>query len=136
MPDIRRVVTNFLRYHGKILLLQRSQKVGTYQGVWAGCSGSIEDNEDPDERAVIEIEEETRLSKDQITLIRKGAPIKVIDEGRGITFIIHPYLWDIKTNQIQLDWEHINYKWIAPSEIKNFKTVPKLREVYDQVKDI
>ena len=62
MADIRPVVTNFLRYRGKILLLQRSSKVRTHRGKWAGVSGYIEGDEDPAERAIIEIKEETRIT--------------------------------------------------------------------------
>ena len=135
MADIRHVVTNILRYHGKILLLQRSSEVGTYKGKWAGCSGYVEGDEDPDERAIIEIEEETKLSRNQVSLIKKGETVKVVNEEKGITFIIHPYLFEIATDQIQIDWEHSNYKWVAPEEIKNFETVPKFEEVYNNVSD-
>ena len=135
MADIRHVVTNILRYRGKILLLQRSSEVGTYKGKWAGCSGYIEGDEDPDKRAVIEIEEETKLTRDQITLIKKGETVEVFNEEKGITFIIHPYLFELATDQIQIDWEHTNYKWVAPEEIKNFETVPKFEEVYKKVRN-
>jgi len=135
MTDIRRVVTSFLRYNGKILVFQRSSKVGTYQGHWAGCSGYIEGNEDPYNRALIEIQEETKLPPEKVKLVRKGSPVEVKDDEKGITWIIYPFLFDIATDQIQLDWEHINYKWITPDEIKYLKTVPKLKEVFDQVKD-
>ncbi|NVM30309.1 MAG: NUDIX pyrophosphatase [Candidatus Helarchaeota archaeon] len=135
MTDIRHVVTSFLRFQGKILLLQRSSRVGTYQGQWAGCSGYIEGNEVPYDRAIIEIWEETKLTEDQVTLIKKGDPIEIIDEGKGITWIVHPFLFEIVTDQIQLDWEHKNYKWIPPDELSNFQTVPKLKETYEQVQN-
>lgn len=40
-----KVVTVFLRRGGRILILKRSRKVGSYQGRWAGISGFIEENE-------------------------------------------------------------------------------------------
>lgn len=136
MSDIRHVVTNFLRYQGKILLFQRSLKVGTYQGKWAGCSGYIEGDEDPDIRAIIEIKEETKLTENQIVLIKKGETLKVNDEEKGIIFIVHPYLWETKTDQIEIDWEHKNFKWIAPGDITNYSTVPKLKDALEKVLDI
>ena len=39
----REVVTAFLRARGKILIVRRSRKVGTYQGRWSGISGYLED---------------------------------------------------------------------------------------------
>jgi len=69
MVDKKCIVTSFLRFQGKILLLQRSSKVGTYKGKWAGCSGYLEKDEDPFPRAVTEIQEELKISGVQITLI-------------------------------------------------------------------
>ena len=134
MVDVRKVVTSFLRFQGKILILQRSTKVGTYQGKWGAVSGYIEGNEDPDIRAIIEIKEEVGLSKDQITLVKKGAPLQILDEGKGITWIVHPYLFEVSTDQIQLDWEHQKCQWIAPEDLKNFQTVPELNKTFERVK--
>jgi len=69
MVDKKCIVTSFLRFQGKILLLQRSSKVGPYKGKWAGCSGYLEKDEDPFTRAVTEIQEELKISSVQITLI-------------------------------------------------------------------
>ncbi|MHA1276749.1 MAG: NUDIX domain-containing protein [Candidatus Helarchaeota archaeon] len=135
MVDIRHVVTSFLRYQGKILLLQRSSQVGTYQERWAGCSGYIEGNENPYERAVIEIREETQLTPETLTLIKEGSPLEIHDDEKGIIWIVHPFLFEISIDQIQLDWEHKNYKWITPEELSNYHTVPKLKETYEQLKD-
>ena len=55
------IITAFIEYRGKILLLRRSQKVKTMKGKWAGVSGYIEKSEEPVTRAVTEIEEETGL---------------------------------------------------------------------------
>jgi 8-oxo-dGTP pyrophosphatase MutT (NUDIX family) len=136
MQNKKYIVTSFLRYHGKILLLQRSSKVSTYTGKWAGCSGYLEEkNEDPDKRAIIEIQEELKIPSDQITLIKKGDPLEIID--KKTTWVVHPYLFETETDQIQLDWEHQNYIWLYPEEIEtiNLETVPKLRETFDQVKE-
>lgn len=117
-----------------ILLLQRSSKVGSYKGRWAGCSGYMEKDEDPDKRAIIEIQEELKIPSDQITLIKKGDPLEIKD--KKITWVVHPYLFETETDQIQLDWEHNKYMWLSPEEMEliNFETVPKLKETYDRVK--
>ena len=135
MVDKKSIVTSFVRFQGKILLLQRSSKVGTYKGKWAGCSGYLEEHEDPFERAVTEIQEELKISSDQITLIKRGNPFEILDEKIGTVWIVFPFLFETETNQIQLDWEHKNYVWISPADIKNFPTVPKLQETYDHIKD-
>ena len=49
------VVTSFLNYNNKILILKRSEKIRTMKGLWSGISGTIENNETPISRAKIEI---------------------------------------------------------------------------------
>ncbi|MDX1746036.1 MAG: NUDIX domain-containing protein, partial [Halobacteriales archaeon] len=55
----RHVVTVFLRNAGDVLLLKRSDAVGTYQSRWGAVSGYAEG--DPDAAARWEIGEETGL---------------------------------------------------------------------------
>ena len=64
------VVTSFLNYNNKILILKRSEKIRTMKGLWSGISGIIENNETPISRAKIEIFEEVGISEEHITLIK------------------------------------------------------------------
>ena len=50
-----KIVTSFLSFNNKILILKRSEKVKSMKGLWAGVSGIIENNESPINRAKIEI---------------------------------------------------------------------------------
>ncbi|MDI6704595.1 MAG: NUDIX domain-containing protein [bacterium] len=128
----RKVVTCFLEYDSKILILRRSKKVSTYRKRWAGVSGYIE--KEADTQALIEIEEETKLRKEDVELIRKGGPLEIIDKEKGIKWWVHPYLFHVKDpGKIEIDWEHTETKWIKPTTINRFKTVPKLKETLDRV---
>jgi 8-oxo-dGTP diphosphatase len=51
MLQEKKVVTCFLESNGAILILRRSELVGSYQGRWAGVSGYIEQENTPDEQA-------------------------------------------------------------------------------------
>ncbi|HEO64387.1 MAG TPA: hypothetical protein ENI73_00810, partial [Spirochaetes bacterium] len=77
---INQVVTSFLLYDQKILILKRSQKVGSQRGKWAGVSGYLEGNE-PLNQAYKEIREETSLGEKDIILIKEGSYI----DFQGIT---------------------------------------------------
>ena len=55
MLQEKRVVTCFLESANEILILRRSEQVGSYRGRWAGVSGYIETT--ADEQALVEIEE-------------------------------------------------------------------------------
>jgi len=121
----RRVVTSFLRSSGKILLLHRSEAVGTHRGRWAGVSGYIEGGEEPHERALIEIAEETGLSPGEVKLVKAGEPLP-INNSEG-SWLVHPFLFDISDrHKIRLDWEHTEYRWVDPEEIVHHETVPGL----------
>ena len=128
----KQVVTCFLESDGEILILRRSERVGSYQGRWAGVSGYVETT--PDEQALVEIGEETGLGGEDLRLIKKGRPLSVEDEKLGVRWIVHPYLFHIKEKgKISIDWEHKEVKWIKPEEIVNYRTVPQLKETLDEV---
>jgi len=126
------VVTCFLESNGEILILCRSQQVGSYQGRWAGVSGYIDTS--ADEQALAEIEEETSLSGEDLKLIKKGKPLPIKDEKLGIKWIVHPYLFHIKDrDKIKIDWEHKAIRWIDPKNIDDYQTVPMLKETLARV---
>ena len=127
------IVTAFIEYRGKILLLRRSQKVKTMKGKWAGVSGYIEKSEEPVTRAVTEIEEETGFTNENIKFLEEGKPLEAADRPNNITWVVHPFYFRSNTDDVQLDWEHDAYKWINPSEIEKFETVPRLKEPFDRV---
>ena len=124
------VVTCFIECDGRILILRRSQIVGSFRGRWAGVSGYIETT--ADEQALVEIEEETGLCREDVELVKKGSPLSV--EGEGVRWVVYPFLFRIKErDKIRIDWEHSDKRWIAPDEIDNYQTVPMLKEALAQV---
>ena len=132
MLEERQVVTCFLESDGEILILRRSEQVGSYRGRWAGVSGYVEKN--ADEQALTEIEEETTLYGKDLKLIKRGKPLPVKDEKLGVKWVVHPYLFQIKDrNKIKIDWEHKEIRWIQPKELNNYQTVPMLKETLARV---
>ncbi|MBA7565708.1 MAG: NUDIX domain-containing protein [Dehalococcoidia bacterium] len=132
MLQEKKVVTCFLESGGEILILRRSGEVGSYRGSWAGVSGYIETT--ADEQALTEIEEEANLRRGDVELLKKGEPLAVEDEGLGIRWVVHPYLFRIKDrDKIRIDWEHKEARWIKPEDIDNYQTVPKLKEALSRV---
>ena len=129
------VVTAFIEYRGKVLLLRRSQRVKTMKGKWAGVSGYIEAYERPLVRAFKEIKEETGLTHKKVRILREGRPLEATDGTRpdSILWVVHPFYFRTSSNAINLDWEHDQYKWVNPNEIENLETVPRLKEALDRV---
>ncbi len=131
------VVTCFLlRRSGgddEILLLRRSQQVGTYRGRWAGVSGYIEET-DPLTQAYTEVEEEAGLARDDVQLLRAGEPLEVVDAEADRRWIVHPFLFEVREPAgIRADWEHTETRWIRPKEIFQYETVPQLAETLMRV---
>jgi 8-oxo-dGTP diphosphatase len=125
------VVTVFLeRSDGAILLLQRSDRVGSFQGRWAGVSGFLEDPT-PVDQAFREVREETGLARDEVRVAASGAPILARDDRR--IFIVHPFRFRVDRTDIRLDWEHTRAEWVRPEEIRRRPTVPKLDRVWEAI---
>ena len=130
---LREVVTVFLSHAGKVLVLKRSGRVGTYQGRWAGVSGYLEGSV-PLAQAYTELEEEVGLGKDQVRLIKAGIPAEVVDEREGRAWRVYPFLFAVhEPERIKLDWENTEMRWVHPSEISRLQTVPGLADVLQQV---
>ena len=127
------VVTVFLTHSDKVLVLKRSSKVGTYRGHWAGVSGYLE-SEDPLQQAYTEIAEEVGLSKQDVTLLKAGKPLEIVDNAQDRAWRVHPFLFSVhEPDKIRLDWENIAMRWILPAEIAGLQTVPALRETLARV---
>lgn len=129
------VVTCFLEFEGKILVLKRSGQVGTYQQKWAGISGYLEEGNKPLQQAVLEINEETGLSQNDYYLKNEGEPLTIQDINLQRTWVVHPFRFLLRNNnEIKLDWEHSEYCWVEPQKIAYLDTVPGLYEAWSRVK--
>jgi 8-oxo-dGTP pyrophosphatase MutT (NUDIX family) len=116
------VVTCFLMRRGNVLILRRSEKVGTYKCKWAGVSGYVEKGERPVDTAFKEVREETGLLKRDVRLVREGPAMPVACTN----FVVHPFLFEVRNGRVSIDWEHSDFRWIRPSALGRFGTVPGL----------
>jgi 8-oxo-dGTP diphosphatase len=124
----RHAVTAFLRHDGRVLLVRRSRRIGTYQGRWAGISGFLE-GADPLEQALHEIREETGLSPDQVRLVCSAPPMKVTAYDLGSIRVVYPFLFEVADRgAIRLDRGRVAMQWVAPDEVGQHHTVPRLAD--------
>lgn len=121
-------VTCLITWNRLLLMLKRSEKVNINQGLWCGVAGRIEKGMTPDETAFKEILEETGLQKNQIELIGSVPPI-LIDIDAHNEAVVYPFLFRTDSPIIKLDWEHTEYKWVKPSMIESFETVPRFNDI-------
>ena len=124
------IVTSFLKNKEQILILKRSQNVKSMKGLWGGVSGVIENNENPLQRAKIEIFEEVVITEDDINLLKSANPIDVISpQYDNHEWHIFPFLFQTNVSKINLNWENSDFEWIETNELKKFETVPSLDKV-------
>ncbi|SFS13083.1 Translation initiation factor 2B subunit, eIF-2B alpha/beta/delta family [Halomicrobium zhouii] len=132
------VVTVFLRNGGDVLLLRRSDAVGSYPGKWGGVAGHVADDEgrdrSPEAAARAEIAEETELDSGDVTLVRAGDPFPVDDPERDDRWLVHPFLFECGSRAVEPNEETTEYEWVPPTAILRRKTVPALWTSYDRVR--
>lgn len=131
LPEVQAkgVVSAFLRHRGRILLVQRSHRVGSFRGRWSAISGYLEGGEDPAYRARQEIREETGIRGARLRTIGR----RVIGRDKTTAYIVHPFLFDVPKRAVRLDWENVDARWIRPADIEAFDTVPRLKEAMTTV---
>ena len=123
------VINCVLRYKGKFLLVQRNKGMKLYPSYWNGLSGFLDDNKSLKEKVFQELKEEVGLSEKDILSIKIG---KIFDQDEPKykkTWIVHPVLVNVKTNEIKLDWEAQDYRWVNLKEIKEMKLLPGFGDV-------
>ena len=121
------VLTVFITYNNKILLLKRSRKVGTYKNKWNTVTGYIDEKKPIFNKILEELEEELDITKKDILSYNIFESFEFEDKKINKKWIIYPSIVKLKNNpKIKLDWEHSEYKWIHPKDLLKYDIVPKL----------
>ncbi len=131
LPEVeaKPVVSAFLRNRSRFLVVRRSDRVGSFQGRWSAISGYVEGDEDPRARAAQEIREETRIRGARF----RGSGEPLLTRHGNIAFVVHPFLFDVPTRRVTLDWENVESRWITPEELNGLPTVPRLDAVMQRI---
>jgi len=121
------VVTCFVQFEGQLLLLRRSQMVRTYRGKWCTVAGYLDELKTVRQKALCELEEELNVPDQAVADFSQGTAYEFDDADSGKTWIVHPVLVRlVQQPLVSLDWEHTEFKWIDPSKIGDYDTVPML----------
>jgi len=109
-----------------ILLLKRSPDKKLSPNKWF-VVGAYPLSEGDDFEKITHRELVDELGIDGKILV-KGQPIKSDIQGQGI--IVHPFLAEIPTDEVRLNSEHTEFKWVLLDDIRKFDTVDR---TYDMV---
>lgn len=118
------VINCVVQFEDKILLVKRSKELDHYPGYWNGISGYLDDNSSLEEKVKEELLEETGVGSDKIESITLGNVFDQEEPRYKKTWIVHPVLVKIKTNEVRTDWEADDYKWVKPSDLQELNLLP------------
>ncbi|MBS3114631.1 NUDIX hydrolase [Candidatus Woesearchaeota archaeon] len=119
------VVTGIVKNKGKVLILKKSPKDWSYPNKWSFCSGYIKEFESAEDTVLREIEEETGL---KAKIIKKGKIFQKNDKNNDKSWLIMPFLCEVKSKNVKLDHENVDYRWINYKDIKKYPAVPGLEK--------
>lgn len=131
LPDVieKGVATSIVMKNGKVLMLQRSDNVNLFKGLWGGVSGTIEKGETPEQTAVREIKEETELLVS--TPLSQGKSILI--RNNDVIWKVQPLLFEINSGEPILNWENKKYSWMTESEIRKLDLVPEMISIFENM---
>ena len=111
-----------------ILLLQRSEKAGS-GGKWSLPGGGLDKDEEPVSSISREIEEEASI---RVSNLRPFSVKSYISEGDRI--VIMGYICICVSADVELNWEHDQYKWVPYKDIFTFDLIEDALYFLEEVK--
>ena len=119
------VVTGIVKYKNKILILKKSPDDWNYPNKWSFCSGNVKEFESAENSVLREIKEETGLDA---KIVKRGKLFQKNDKSKERSWVIMPFLCEVKSKNVKLDHENVEFRWINYKDIKDYQTVPGLEK--------
>ena len=119
------VVTGVVKSDGKFLILKKSPRDYNYPNKWSFCSGYVKEFEAAEDTVLREIKEEIGA---KAKIVKKGRLFQKDDKKNGKSWVIIPFLCKVKSQNVNLDNENVDFRWIDYKDIKKFPTVPGLEK--------
>lgn len=120
------VVCAIIREGRHVLIVQRAQ-VDQGAGDWEFPGGKVEENESPEAALIREIEEELSLQVEVISFIAENT-----HQYASKKIKLRAYWCRIVAGELKLN-EHLDFRWLIPSEIKIEDLSPADRPFVDLI---
>ncbi|MFB6213136.1 MAG: NUDIX domain-containing protein [Candidatus Nanohaloarchaea archaeon] len=112
----------------RFLLLKRGADADVFPGRWDFPGGYLNEREDPEDAVMRELKEETGLLG---TMMRTGEP-HVVDTQYG-KYRLHLFLVKVEGDDVDLSYQHVDYRWVEPSEVPEMETVKAIEKDFELV---
>jgi len=109
----------------ELLLVQRSAHRKLGPNLWGFPGGHIEPGESPLDCAWRELHEEIGPDN-QVHLLKVAGPFR--DRHYGGRFEALLFLFHWQSGEIELDHEHVAYRWVAPDRLHYYSLMPGILE--------
>ena len=127
--ELKESVSSVVLINGKIMMLKRPENSHSYPGRWSLCAGKIEKGESPDQAAVREIAEETKI-KDPV--FKGKLPPVMVREDR-IMWKVYPFIFDAGGAKPVLNHENEDYRLVTLDEMQSLNLVDKTVDVVKEL---
>ena len=125
---MRESVSSMILIDNKIMVLKRPDTSRSFPGVWSLCTGKIEKGETPEQAAIREIDEETKITK----LEKKGVLPPFTVREKNVVWKVHPFLFRADGCTPVLNHENVDYRLIERSELDAMPTVERTAYIVDE----
>ncbi len=115
---------------GKFLILKRSESKDFAPNAWEIVTGRIEEEESPRDGILREISEETGLNAEIVLPIDTGFFYR---GGKEFPMVFVSYWCRYIDGDINLSWEHDQYKWASIDEILKEPTMNHFYKMFDRI---
>lgn len=145
--ELHRVTsTAIIHKDGKYLLLQRSLKKKNFPGKWTVPGGGLEIDDyinlpkTTSDHWYFAIEKSLRREIKEESDLEVGKLKYLCDmifiRPDGIPVVILSFYCDLKSGEVKLDEDNLNYAWVTIEEAKNYDLVEGLLEEIEMVEKI
>jgi 8-oxo-dGTP pyrophosphatase MutT (NUDIX family) len=102
---------------GQVCIARRSALVTGSNGQWSVVTGYLEPANDPLSQAWTELDEELGLTPPALELRKAPPAVLLTSERSGQRFLVHPFLFESRSRQVKLNWEHDAFEWVAAVQL-------------------
>lgn len=120
MEEAKEILVGVVQKGSKVLIIKRATHNKYDPGRWEFVSVFVKET-DIEKQAVSQVKSETGLN---VKLIKVGNVFKVEDEYGN--WLIHPFLFMPQNQEVKIDKDHTDYRWVTPGELIDFDCVKDL----------